>query len=270
MLKQDDELPRVVDLAAALYEFDLQIVGAQAALILQRMDASGDSTSYLALFDRARARQTPDRDSVPDREQAVQLLGRMFTWGRAYARFACIALWDAPVGDLAAPMLRDLLPRLAFSTEHQRFAAYALVSLVDGPEPNGWLDSDNPVLRAVLAHGCPPGPDGLLSPALARLLHDQNGYVQDAALQKANEQSPPGFITTTNRSASTPRVGTQHLAVSAAWCSCSYHPRYCGRRYRDLPSHVPCNSRRPGSRRLHAAHHLASKRAPARLIPEPR
>src|SRR5664280_249611 len=28
-----------------------------------------------------------------------------------------------------------------------------------------------------------------------------------------------GFITTTTRSASTPRVGTQHLAVSAAWCS---------------------------------------------------
>jgi len=76
-----------------------------------------------------------------------------------------------------------------------------------------------------------------------------------------------GFITTTNRSASTPRVGTQHLAVSATWCSSSYHPKPCGRRYRDLPSHVPCSSRRPGSRRLHAGHRPASKRAPARLIP---
>jgi len=37
-----------------------------------------------------------------------------------------------------------------------------------------------------------------------------------------------GFITTTNRSASTPRVGTQHLAVSAAWCSSSYHPKPAG------------------------------------------
>src|SRR5680860_129688 len=78
-----------------------------------------------------------------------------------------------------------------------------------------------------------------------------------------------GFITTTNRSASTPRVGTQHLTVSAAWCSSSYHPKPCERRYRDLPSHVPCSSRRSGSRRLHAGHHLASKRAPARLIPGP-
>src|SRR5664279_4188172 len=44
-------------------------------------------------------------------------------------------------------------------------------------------------------------------------------------------------------------------------------PQCCGRRYRGLPSHVPCSSRRPGSRRLHAGHPLASKRAPARLLP---
>ena len=34
-----------------------------------------------------------------------------------------------------------------------------------------------------------------------------------------------------------------------------------------MPSHVPRRSRRPGSRRLHAGHRLASQRAPARLIP---
>ena len=37
---------------------------------------------------------------------------------------------------------------------------------------------------------------------------------------------------------------------------------------RDAPSPVPRGSRRPGSRRLHAGHHLASKRISARLIPE--
>src|ERR1035437_8490282 len=37
--------------------------------------------------------------------------------------------------------------------------------------------------------------------------------------------------------------------------------------FRHMPSHVPCRSRRPGSRRLYAGHRLASKRAPARLIP---
>ena len=104
--------------------------------LLQRMDASGDSDPYYALFDGAHERQTPDWDAVPDRGEAVRLLARMFTWGRVHARFAALALAQAPVADLAAPMLRDLLPRLASSADHQRFAAYALISLVDGPEPN--------------------------------------------------------------------------------------------------------------------------------------
>lgn len=38
--------------------------------------------------------------------------------------------------------------------------------------------------------------------------------------------------------------------------------------YRHTPSHVPCSSRRPDSRHLHAGHRLASKRIPARLIPK--
>jgi hypothetical protein len=38
-------------------------------------------------------------------------------------------------------------------------------------------------------------------------------------------------------------------------------------KYRFRPSPVPCRSRRPGSRRLHAGHRLANQRAPARLIP---
>ena len=33
-----------------------------------------------------------------------------------------------------------------------------------------------------------------------------------------------------------------------------------GRHFQRSPSHVPCQSRRPGSRRLHAGHHLASPR----------
>lgn len=38
--------------------------------------------------------------------------------------------------------------------------------------------------------------------------------------------------------------------------------------YRPAPSHVSCSSRRSDSRRLHAGHRLANKRAPARLFPE--
>src|SRR6266487_2287060 len=42
-----------------------------------------------------------------------------------------------------------------------------------------------------------------------------------------------------------------------------------GRNYRDPPSHVPRESSRSGSRRLHAGHHLASKRVSARPVLEP-
>ena len=68
------------------------------------------------------------------------------------------------------------------------------------------------------------------------------------------------------------RIGTQRPPVSAVRRAPSRHPRHAPnsarRQYRHRPSHVPCRSRRPGSRRLHAGHHLANKRAPARLIPE--
>ena len=77
-----------------------------------------------------------------------------------------------------------------------------------------------------------------------------------------------GFTATTGRSASERRVGTQCLR---------FLPRHAPSRdlgglrprspYRRSPSHVPCKSRRPGSRRLYAGHHLARTRAPARLIP---
>jgi len=47
----------------------------------------------------------------------------------------------------------------------------------------------------------------------------------------------------------------------------SLSPPTPGQPYRGTPSHVPRKSSRPGSRRLHAGHHLAGKRTPSRLIP---
>ena len=40
-----------------------------------------------------------------------------------------------------------------------------------------------------------------------------------------------------------------------------------GPRYRHSPSHVPCKSSRPGSRRLYAGHHLANKRVTRQACP---
>ena len=80
---------------------------------------------------------------------------------------------------------------------------------------------------------------------------------------------PPlrGFPATTGQSASAPRLGTQSLTGSAR-SGRSLSPPHQGQPYRGTPSYVPCKSRRPGSRRLHAGHHLANKRTPARLIPK--
>jgi len=71
------------------------------------------------------------------------------------------------------------------------------------------------------------------------------------------------------RSECRPRNGTRRLAVSAAWRTPSRRPG-SRRQYRDQPSHVPRESRRLGSRRLHAGHRLASNRVSARLILKPR
>ena len=63
---------------------------------------------------------------------------------------------------------------------------------------------------------------------------------------------------------SVPSVSASARSLSRPW---GLRPRTP---YRRSPSHVPCKSRRPGSRRLYAGHRLASTRAPARLIPEDR
>lgn len=52
-----------------------------------------------------------------------------------------------------------------------------------------------------------------------------------------------------------------------AWATPSRPLENPNETYRVRPSPVPCKSRRPGSRRLHAGHHLANQRAHARLIP---
>ena len=71
----------------------------------------------------------------------------------------------------------------------------------------------------------------------------------------------------TSRSASRTRNGT-HTHAKRGLLPLA-HPENPNGQCRTRPSPVPCKSRRPGSRRLHAGHRLANKRAPARLIPEP-
>jgi hypothetical protein len=65
------------------------------------------------------------------------------------------------------------------------------------------------------------------------------------------------------------RYSVPSVSASARSLSSTGGPQdpMTGRRYRHPPSHVPCKTCRPGSRRLYAGHRLANRRAPARLIP---
>ena len=110
-------------------------------------------------------------------------------------------------------------------------------------------------LRLQLAHPTPPG-----APPVDVI----NSVTSDPAPSLRPHYK--GLTTTTGRSAGRTRIGTRPLTVAAARGTPS-RPHSAGQ-YQDLPSPVPYGSRSPDSRRLHAGHHLANGRAPARLIPE--
>lgn len=116
----------------------------------------------------------------------MDLLIAMMTWAIGSARLAASALWSAPpVADLAVPKLRELLPRLVSSAEHERLAALTLCSLVAGPEPESWVHDEDPVLRAVAAVWLEPvGLDGLLTSQFRELLHDDDRNVRAKAVRK--------------------------------------------------------------------------------------
>src|SRR6516164_376766 len=121
--------------------------------------------------------------------------------------------------------------------------------------------------RLGMSNGFPSCPD-----MLTRLLPGQQPRLLGIA--SPDEPAPSlrphytGIGTTTGRSASARRDGTQHLAVSAAWCAPSRVPHPRGRSISARLPVFPHASRRPDSRHLHAGHRLASKRVSARLIPE--
>ena len=212
MFKKSNDIPAVVDLAQTLFDFDKHVIAAQALLILQRMDAVGGPEPYYGLFDRVRGRDSPNWEPITDPDNAVQLLGKMMTWGRAHALFAASALWEAPIADSAAPMLRRLLPELVSSTTHQRIAAHTLTSLGGGPEPECWLECDDPILRAVSAKWCDSDVEGNLTPEHTRLLEDPDGHVRKAAISRAAELNPPGLDSLLRDIGSRPPVGWMCLS----------------------------------------------------------
>jgi len=81
-----------------------------------------------------------------------------------------------------------------------------------------------------------------------------------------------GFTATTGRSASERRdwYSTPLVSASGALPLATFRACDPGQRFRRSPSHVPCKSRRPGSRRLYAGHHLARNAGTRQAHPEGR
>jgi hypothetical protein len=193
MFKHPEDIPKVIHLTETLFDFDSAVVAAQAELTIDRMDNGWGSTAYYALFDNACGRHRHHWDKVTATTDAIALLSRMITWGKAHAWYVATALWDAPVAQPAALMLRERLPILASSCEHLRIGAHTLCSLVAGPEPECWYDSTDPVLRAVAAELCESSVDGYLSSQHHRLLEDSDGHVRLTALDQAAKLHPPNI-----------------------------------------------------------------------------
>lgn len=187
----DDVLEQVIELTVALYGFDSAVLAAQAQLVLERMNRWNSTDPYFALFDNATARSESDWSAVSDPASAVIVLLRLFALGFRQARFAAIALWRAPVAELAAPLLRSFLPKLVPMPRNHEFMAATLASLASGPEPQCWVRSDEPALRKVAALLIAPLTEGVLCDQIRELLNDPDGHVQEAAIKNVNAARPP-------------------------------------------------------------------------------
>lgn len=190
----DNVLQELIELTTSLYGFDQTVLAAQAKIVLARMERWGGHTPYFALFDCSRERSSPDWPAVPDIEAAVRTLMILITLGLGQARFAAKSLWRAPIAEQAAPQLRGLLPRLVPSTRHQQFGAAALASLGLGPEPECWVNSDDPVLRAVAASMIRPLRGDVLGNQIRELLDDLDGHVQEEAVRSIVRAQPPDLV----------------------------------------------------------------------------
>lgn len=212
----------VIELIATLGRFDRSVLAVEAMIVRDRIAVFGGHAPFFSLFDGASKRPLLAWRDVPDREDAVRLLTRMMTWGLGSARLAAAALWASPVADVAVPQLRELLPRLVPSTEHERVAAVTLCSMVDGPEPESWLHDNDPVLRAVAAVWLEPvGSDGSVTLQFKELLYDEdrnvraeavralasaNAVDRDQLLEQIAEASEPGWMCLSCRTINLPAL----------------------------------------------------------------
>ena len=180
----------LIDLVLILGGFDPAMIGSEAAVVRRRIDQTGDELGpFFGLFDLAKERPLDRWQDVADREAAVDLCLRFFKHSVATAGVVADALSGAPVVDLAVGRLRELLYEVASSDRHVLLVAWTLSSLVDGPEPEAWIDDEEPFVRLAAAHLIDVMAADRVSPGMRRLLWDSDGTVRRAAVSRLESSS---------------------------------------------------------------------------------
>lgn len=202
----DATLRQLIELTVSLYGFDHTVLAAEAEIVLARMKRSGGNAPYFALFDNARKRTQTDWSAVSDPDAALLLLLAMLTSGIRQARFAARSLLRTPVAH-AAELLRGQVSALTARPSHQWLAASALASLGSISEPECWVRSDNPVLRAVAALAIDSMSGDEYSDQIRDLLDDRDGHVQEAAINRIVSAQPSELMTLLTRVVDRPNPG---------------------------------------------------------------
>lgn len=185
-----DDRASVLTAVAELLSLNMSEIAAEAAILLERMGERKDLGPYEAMFDPPAPTLTPDWTHVHDAQSAVRALLSQFWLTTSQAQVAARFLWKTPEADFAAPLLRDLIPKLHSSPMHERLAALTLASLPGQPEPASWLVDDDPVLRAAAA-AMTDFDQHRVDPRLAQLVDDPDGHVQEQAIETLARINPP-------------------------------------------------------------------------------
>lgn len=188
----DPTMCQLIYLVVALGAFDISILSSEASVVLRRVHDSGEGhVPFFALFDGATRRELNNWSAVGDKNSAVELCLKIFTWGLGSAWVAADALYGAPIGEDGISRLRALLRRVASSYRHVFAVALTICSLVDGPEPDSWVDDDDPFIRLTAAHFVEVSDEeDLLSASMRSLLGDLDGTVRESALRQIEDAIP--------------------------------------------------------------------------------
>jgi len=226
---------RWVRLVAALGGFDVDVLSAQAQLVLDET-TDEDHAAFYSLFDGAQAVSLEHWESVTDKGDGLDLALELLSGGRALARVSARALATHPNRAVVATRVEDRLPVLGYQSKLP--AVWVAVNLADDSDAavDRQLTSGDAATRVALASIIDLHVDGQPTALGRTLAMDEERDVQLAALASLGEAPEPQ-----------PELNAL-IARIADSPSALFRCRHCGTRNEaDSDSCTSCNivTRRP-------------------------